>query len=112
MYEIIIAILIIILFLIIMGINKRIDTLRDSYTEFLTQYTVYVKAVGDHSEAVQGALEDLDNKAEKGYSFLSENHYATTALAAHVEYLDKQLTELKEFVEYQDKRLIGAEQND
>ena len=105
MYEIIIAILIIILFLIIMGINKRIDTLRDSYTEFLTQYTVYVKAVGDHSEAVQGALEDLDNKAEKGY-------YATTALAAHVEYLDKQLTELKEFVEYQDKRLIGAEQND
>ena len=105
MYEIIIAILIIILFLIIMGMQKRIDTLRDSYTEFLTQYTVYVKAVGDHSEAVQGALEDLDNKAEKGY-------YATTALAAHVEYLDKQLTELKEFVEYQDKRLIGAEQND
>ena len=53
MYEIIIAILIIILFLIIMGMQKRIDTLRDSYTEFLTQYTVYVKAVGDHSEAVR-----------------------------------------------------------
>ena len=105
MYEIIIAILIIILFLIIMGMQKRIDTLRDSYTEFLTQYTVYVKAVGDHSEAVQGALEDLDNKAEKGY-------YATTALAAHAEYLQGQLEELKEFVEYQDKRLIGAEQND
>ena len=97
MYEIIIAILIIILFLIIMGINKRIDTLRDSYTEFLTQYTVYVKAVGDHSEAVQGALEDLDNKAEKGY-------YATTALAAHAEYLQGQLEELKQFAEYQDKR--------
>ena len=93
MYEIIIAILIIILFLIIMGINKRIDTLRDSYTEFLTQYTVYVKAVGDHSEAVQGALEDLDNKAEKGY-------YATTALAAHAEYLQGQLEELKQFAEY------------
>ena len=93
MYEIIIAILIIILFLIIMGINKRIDTLRDSYTEFLTQYTVYIKAVGDHAEAVQGALEDLDNKAEKGY-------YATTALAAHAKYLQGQLEELKQFAEY------------
>lgn len=72
-----------------LGMQKRIDTLRDSYTEFLTQYTVYVKAVGDHSEAVQGALEDLDNKAEKGY-------YATTALAAHVEYLDKRINELEE----------------
>ena len=93
MYEIIIAILIIILFLIIMGMQKRIDTLRDSYTEFLTQYTVYIKAVGDHAEAVQGALEDLDNKAEKGY-------YATTALAAHAKYLQGQLEELKQFAEY------------
>ena len=105
MYEIIIAILIIILFLIIMGMQKRIDTLRDSYTEFLTQYTVYVKAVGDHSEAVQGALEDLDNKAEKGY-------YATTALAAHAEYLQGQLEELKQFAEYQNKWIVEVEQDD
>lgn len=108
MYEIatIVSLLIIILLCVILvGTNKRIDTLRDSYTEFLTQYTVYVKAVGDHSEAVQSALEDLDNKAEKGY-------YATTALAAHAEYLQGQLEELKQFVEYQDKRLIGAEQNE
>lgn len=108
MYEIatIISLLIIILLCVILvGTNKRIDTLRDSYAEFLTQYTVYVKAVGDHSEAVQGALEELDNKAEKSY-------YATTALAAHAEYLQEQLEELKEFVEYQDKRLIGVEQNE
>jgi len=35
-----------------------------------------------------------------------------TALAAHAEYLQGQLEELKEFVEYQDKRLIGVEQNE
>ncbi len=108
MYEIatIFSLLIIILLCVILaGTNKRIDTLRDSYTEFLTQYALYVKAVGDHSEAVQGVLEDLDNKAEK-------NYYATTALAAHAEYLQRQLEELKEFVEYQDKRLIGVEQDD
>lgn len=91
MYEIatIISLLIVILLCgIVVGTNKRIDTLRDSYTEFLTQYALYVKAVGDHSEAVQGALEELDNKAEKGY-------YAVTALAAHVEYLEAQIEELK-----------------
>ena len=90
MYEIatIISLLIIILLCVILvGTNKRIDTLRDSYTEFLTQYAVYVKAVGDHSEAVQGALEELDNKAEKGY-------YAVTALAAHTSYLEKRINEL------------------
>lgn len=108
MYEIatIFSLLTIILLCVIqVGTNKRIDTLRDSYAEFLTQHALYVKAIGDHSEAVQGALEELDNKAEKGY-------YATTALAAHVEYLQRQLEELKEFAEYQDKRLIGAEQNE
>ena len=91
MYEIstIISLLIIILLCVIqVGTNKRIDTLRDSYTEFLTQYTVYVKAAGDHAEAVQKALEDLDNKAEKSY-------YAVTALARHVEYLEEQLAELR-----------------
>lgn len=90
MYEIatIISLLIIILLCVILvGTNKRIDTLRDSYTEFLTQYTVYVKAVGDHSEAVQGALEELDNKAEK-------NFYAVTSLAAHVVYLEKRVNDL------------------
>ena len=105
MYEIIIAILIIVIFVIIIEMQKRINWLRDSYSEFLDQHVVYVKAVGDHSEAVQRALEDLDNKAEKGY-------YATTALAAHAEYLQGQLEELKQFAEYQDKRLIGAEQNE
>ena len=88
MYEIVIAVLIIVIFVIIIEMQKRIDTLRDSYTEFLTQYAVYIKAVGDHSEAVQKALEDLDNKAEKGY-------YATTALAAHAEYLQRQIEELR-----------------
>ena len=91
MYEIatIISLLITILLCVIqVGTNKRIDTLRDSYTEFLTQHALYVKAVGDHSEAVQGALEDLDNKAEK-------NYYAVTALARHVEYLEEQLAELR-----------------
>lgn len=105
MYEIISTILAVFLTYIAYVQQKRIDTLIGSYTEFLTQYTVYIKAVGDHSEAVQKALEDLDNKAEKGY-------YAVTALAAHAEYLQGQLEELKEFVEYQDKRLIGAEQNE
>lgn len=92
MYEIatIVSLLIIILLCVILvGTNKRIDTLRDSYTEFLTQHAMYVKAVGDHSEAVQIALEDLDNKAEK-------NYYAVTALAAHVEYLEKRVNELEE----------------
>lgn len=105
MYEIatIISLLIILLLCVIqVGTNKRIDTLRDSYTEFLTQYAVYIKAVGDHSEAVQGALEELDNKAEKGYC-------AVTALAAHTEYLQAQLEELKE---YQDKRIVEVDQND
>ena len=88
MYEIIIAILIIILFLIIMGMQKRIDTLRDSYTEFLTQYTVYIKAVGDHVEAVQATLEDLDKRMDM-------NYYAEQSLYAHVVYLEKQLEELK-----------------
>lgn len=80
--------LIILLCAIIAGTLKQLNTLRDSYTEFLTQYTKYVKAVGDHSEAVQTVLEDLDNKAEKGY-------YAVTALAAHAEYLQGQIEELK-----------------
>ena len=108
MYEIatVISVLIIILLCVIqVGTMKQLNTLRDSYAEFLDQHVKYVKAVGDHSEAVQGALEDLDNKAEK-------NYYATTALAAHAEYLQSQLEELKEFVEYQDKRLIGVEQNE
>lgn len=105
MYEIITTLLLLLLIYIVYIQQKSIDVLRDSYTEFLTQYAIYVKAVGDHSETVQGALEDLDNKAEKGY-------YATTALAAHAEYLQGQLEELKEFVEYQDKRLIGVEQNE
>lgn len=105
MYEIITTLLLLLLIYIVYIQQKSIDVLRDSYTEFLTQHATYVKAVGDHSEAVQGALEDLDNKAEKGY-------YATTALAAHAEYLQEQLEELKEFVEYQDKRLIGVEQNE
>lgn len=90
MYEIISAILLAFLTYIAYIQQKRINTLRDSYTEFLTQYAVYIKAVGDHSEAVQRALEDLDNKAEKGY-------YAVTALATHAEYLQGQLEELKEF---------------
>lgn len=105
MYEIISAILLVFLTYLAYVQQKRIDTLRDSYTEFLTQYAVYIKAVGDHSEAVQKALEDLDNKAEK-------NYYAVTALARHVEYLEEQIEELKEFVECQDKRLIGVEQNE
>jgi len=91
MYEIatIMSLLIIILLCVrLVGTNKRIDTLRDSYAEFLDQHVKYVKAVGDHSEAVQGALEDLDNKAEKSY-------YAVTALAWHVEYLEEQLAELR-----------------
>ena len=91
MYEIatIFSLLIVILLCVVqVGTNKRIDTLRDSYTEFLTQYTVYIKAVGDHSEAVQGALEELDSKAEKSY-------YAVTALARYVEYLEEQLAELR-----------------
>lgn len=92
MHEIatIISLLIVILLCVILaGTNKRIDTLRDSCTEFLTQYATYVKAVGDYSEAVQGALEDLDNKAEDSY-------YAITSLAAHVEYLEKRVNELEE----------------
>ena len=88
MYEIVIAVLIIVIFVIIIEMQKRINTLRDSYKEFLTQYAVYIKAVGDHSEAVQKVLEDLDNKAEKSY-------YAVTALAMYVEYLEEQLAELR-----------------
>jgi len=84
MYEIIIAVLIIIIFVIIIEMQKRISWLRDSYSEFLDQHVKYVKAVGDHSEAVQKALEDLDNKAEKGY-------HAVTALARHVEYLEDRI---------------------
>lgn len=82
MYEIIIAILIIIIFLIIMGTQKRIDTLRDSYTEFLTQHALYVKAVGDHSEAVQRALEDLDKRIEEYY-------YVVCWLQSDVDHLKK-----------------------
>ena len=88
MYEIITTLLLLLLIYIVYIQQKSIDVLRDSYTEFLVAYTEYVKAVGDHSEAVQIALEDLDNKAEKSY-------YAVTALAAHVEYLEAQLEELK-----------------
>lgn len=91
MYEIatILSLLLIILVCVILvGTIKQLNTLRDSYTEFLTQHALYIKAVGDHSEAVQGVLEDLDNKAEK-------NYYAVTALAAHVEYLEAQIEELK-----------------
>ena len=88
MYEIITTLLLLLLIYIVYIQQKSIDVLRDSYTEFLTQHALYVKAVGDHSEAVQGVLEDLDNKAEK-------NYYAVTALAAHVEYLEAQLEELK-----------------
>lgn len=91
MYEIatiLSLLLIILLCVILVGTMKQLNTLRDSYTEFLTQHATYVKAVGYHSEAVQGVLEDLDNKAEK-------NYYAVTSLAAHVEYLEAQLEELK-----------------
>jgi predicted nucleic acid-binding Zn-ribbon protein len=88
MYELITTLLLALLIFIIYTQQKSLEVLRDSYTEFLTQHATYVKAVGDHSEAVQIALEDLDNKAEKSY-------YAVTALAAHVEYLEAQLEELK-----------------
>lgn len=85
MYEIatMVSLLIVILLCVIqVGTNKRIDTLRDSYTEFLTQYAVYVKAVGDHSEAVQRALEDLDKRIEEYY-------YVVCWLQSDVDHLKK-----------------------
>ncbi len=82
MYETLSTILLVFLTYIAYVQQKRIDLLRDSYTEFLTQYTLYVKAVGDHSEAVQRALEDLDKRIEEYY-------YVVCWLQSDVDHLKK-----------------------
>lgn len=108
MYEIVTILsllLIILLCVILVGTIRQLNTLRDSYTEFLVAYTKYVKAVGDTSEAMFESFKHLQSNLER-------SHLITAALAADVEYLEAQLEELKQFVEYQDKRLIGVEQNE
>ena len=81
MYEILSAILLIILGYVIYKQSKEIEIIVSSNTEFYTAYAEYVKAVAEHNKIVHEALGKLDNNYEKSY-------YAVTALAAHTEYLE------------------------
>ena len=88
MYEILSAILLIILGYVIYKQSKEIEIIVSSNTEFYTAYAEYVKAIAEHNKIVHECLGKLDSNYEKSYSFLMENNYAITALAAHAEYLE------------------------
>ena len=80
MYEILSALILIILGYVIDRQSKEIETIGTSNTEFYTAYAEYVEAVSEHNKMVHEALRKLDDKDEKAY-------YAITSLAAHMEYL-------------------------
>lgn len=111
MYEILSAILLIILGYVIYRQTKEIEIIVASNTEFYTAYAEYVKAISEHNKIVREALTKLDSNYEKSY-------YAITALAAHTEYLEGIVWDLEDkllgqqqMIEYIDKRLMGVEQN-
>ena len=81
MYEILSALILIILGYVIYRQSKEIEIIVESNTEFYTAYTEYIKAIAEHNKMVYGAMTELDNKQEKTY-------YAVTSLAAHTEYLE------------------------
>ena len=81
MYEIISALILIILASASYRQAKEIETIIASNTEFYTAYIEYVEAMAEHNKIVHEALRKLDDKDEKAY-------YAITSLAAHTEYLE------------------------
>lgn len=89
MYEIISAIILVILVYLIHSQAKRIDVLLTSQEQFYTAYTAYIKAVGEHNDVVHDCIDKLGDKSVTSY-------YAITSLAAHVEYLEKRVNELEE----------------
>ena len=89
MYEIISALVLIILGYVIYRQSKEIEIIVASTTEFYTSYTEYVKAIAEHNSIVHEALRKLDDRDEKAY-------YAITALATHTEYLEGIVHSLEE----------------
>ena len=81
MYEILSALILIILGYVIYRQSKEIETIVQANTEFYTAYAEYVKAISEHNKMVHECLGKLDSNYEKTY-------YAITALAAHTEYLE------------------------
>lgn len=98
MYELLSAIILAIICYVIYRQAKDIETIVKSNTEFYTAYAEYVKAVAEHNKIVHECLGKLDSNYEKSYSFLMENNYAVTALAAHMEYLEGVVHSLEEKV--------------
>ncbi len=88
MYEILSVLILIILGYVVYRQSKEIEIIVESNTEFYTAYAEYVKAISEHNKMVHECLGRLDSSYEKSYSFLMENNYAVTALAAHTEYLE------------------------